>query len=111
MRWVLPVVALAIPIQVWMDRGALFGVVAALTFPPMLLLGAFASEWLLRPRPPGPRIVAPAGPLLVVPLAFVAAGWLLDMSAPHALLVGIALYVPLAVLAVLRHPGSQRPRG
>jgi uncharacterized membrane protein (DUF2068 family) len=46
-----------------------------------------------------------------VPLAFVAAGWLLDLSTTQALLVAIALYLPLAVLALLRHPGSQRRSG
>ena len=110
-RWVAPLVAVAIPIQVWMDRGASFGVVAALTFTPMIVLGAFAGEWLLRSRPPGPRFLAPAGPLPIVPLMFVVSGWLLDLSATHALLVGLALYLPLAALAVLRHPGSQRPSG
>jgi hypothetical protein len=42
-RWIVPLIAVAIPVQVWMDRGALFGLVAALTFPPMMLLGAFAK--------------------------------------------------------------------
>ena len=52
-RIVVPLIALAIPVQVWIDRGPLFGLVAGATFPPMILLGLFASEWLLRPRPPG----------------------------------------------------------
>ena len=108
-RLILPLVALAIPVQVWIDRGALFGLVAAATFPPIILLGVFAREWLLRPRPPGPRILELAGPLPIVPMAFVCAGWLLELSSAPALLVGIALYLPLAAVAVFRHPDAQQP--
>jgi len=66
--------SVAIPAQLWQERGALFGIVALLTYPPIFLLGAFAREWLLRPRPPGPRWRAPLGPLPIVPLTFCAAG-------------------------------------
>jgi hypothetical protein len=43
-RLLLLLMAVAVPIQVWIDRGALFGVVAALTFAPMMLLGALAHD-------------------------------------------------------------------
>jgi hypothetical protein len=105
-RFVLPLVAIAIPVQVWIDRGALFGLVAAATFPPIFLLAVFAQEWLLRPRPPRPRFLAPLGPLPIIPMAFVASGWLLELSPTVALLVGIIFYLPLAAASVLQHPGN-----
>ncbi|RKQ84869.1 hypothetical protein C8N24_6499 [Solirubrobacter pauli] len=108
-RFLLPLLAVAIPVQVWIDRGPLFGLVAAATFPPMFLLTTFAREWLLKPRPPGPRLLALAGPLPILPLAFVTTGWLLDLSPKAALLVGVALYLPLALLGAIRHPGPQGP--
>jgi hypothetical protein len=106
-RLVLPLVAFAIPVQVWIDRGPLFGLVAAATFTPMILLGTFAKSWLLRPRPPGPRVLALLGPLPIVPLIFVVSGWLLKLPPVAALFAGVALYVPLAILALIRHPGRQ----
>jgi hypothetical protein len=62
-RLVWPLVAVGIPIQVWIDRGTLFGLVAAFTFVPMMLFGVFAREWLSPTAPTGPRIHAPVGPL------------------------------------------------
>jgi hypothetical protein len=88
-----------------MDAGALFGVVAALTVV-AVVVGLFALGWLLKPRPPGPRILAPLGALPMLPMVFVLAGWLLGLSARDALLAALAVFVPMALLAVLRHPGQ-----
>jgi hypothetical protein len=101
--------AVAIPVQVWSDAGPLFGIVAALSFTPLMLLGAVAPDWVRRPRRPGPRALAPLGPLPIVPMLFVLAGWLLDWSPAAALAAGVAGYVPLAVLGVLRHPRDVLP--
>jgi hypothetical protein len=62
-RLVWPLVGVAIPIQVWIDRGALLGLLSAFTFVPMMLLGVFARDWLFRPPHPALAWPAPVGPL------------------------------------------------
>ncbi|MDA0182285.1 hypothetical protein OJ997_18405 [Solirubrobacter phytolaccae] len=106
LRLLTAVAVCAIPVEVWSERGALFGIVALLTFPPLILLGLFARDWLLKPRPPGPRALAPLGPLPIVPMAFVLFGWLTELSPLVCLLIGLAIYLPMALQAVICHPSQ-----
>jgi len=101
------VMAVAVPAAAWDERGALFGIVAFLTFAPMILLGTFARGWLLRPRGRGPRALAPLGALPVVPLGFVACGLVTDWPPLTCLLPGAVAWLGISALALVRHPGSR----
>jgi hypothetical protein len=105
-RLLVAFIACAVPVLLWLDRGALFAVVALLSFTPMLLFAALAREWPPRRRAPGPLDA-----LLVVPLTFVAAGLITEWRPLTCLLLGVALYVPLVLIGLARHPAraTRRP--
>jgi hypothetical protein len=98
--------AVALPAAVWEDRGAVVGIVAGLVYAPMLLLGAFAHDWLLSRSARTNReerwFAWPLSTLPLLALTFLAVALITEWSLGVCLLAGVAAWVLFTAFVLLK---------